>query len=95
MRYVKVIRLYIGVGSSLGSGKYKGYGIIRRLLGHVLKADPVRKGSRNRVVRKKWSTVTRIYTIGFSQEYEYLAVSLEEYLIKKLSPNRNSSKSSR
>jgi len=85
--------IYIGIGNSLGSGQYEGYGIIRRLLHHVLKADPMFRGKGLRVVRDKWSSVTDVYTIGFHGDVEYIANSLEEFLIRRCRPQRNLSKS--
>ncbi len=86
--------LYIGIGNSLGHKQYEGHGIIRRLLSHVLVADKSISKSGTRKVREKWRGVSAIWTIGFDMDDEYLANSLEEYLIRKL-PTKHNTKSKR
>ena len=79
---------YIGVGSSRGSGKYKGEGIGTRLK-HVVAVDWRNKshdGKRIYCVKDKWKGVTHISTIGFEPGTGYLAIALEHYLLSKLSP---------
>ena len=80
--------VYIGVGTRLGAGRYTEHGISLRLLSHVI--HPVGEGRHE--PRERWSSVTEILTIGFDPGQTYLAPSLEDYLIGKLSPCSNSNK---
>lgn len=84
----KVGIVYIGAGTSRRAGIYEGFGITRRLHAHVLKPGPPR-GSGNVALREKYSDVTEIQTIGFTQDVVHLARALEEYLIITLKPERN------
>ncbi|WP_276783774.1 hypothetical protein [Thalassolituus oleivorans] len=79
---------YIGLGASIGGGKYKEHGISRRLLSHVIKKDPSKKGAY--VPKSKWSNIKDIGAIGFDYEDSYLAASLEAFLIRELKPLMNS-----
>ena len=79
--------IYIGLGVSKGGGKYKEHGISRRLLSHVIKKDPAKKGTF--IPKKKWSNVKDIAAIGFDYEESYLAASLEAFLIRELKPEMN------
>ena len=84
--------VYIGLGAKRGSGRYEGHGINARLKKSYLRRDRKHKStSENRSRRpvKKWARMTAIYTIGFPDEYSYLAHSLEAYLLLHLSPKRN------
>lgn len=85
--------IYVGLGASRGGGIYKEHGIARRLLSHVIKRDP-EKGTGYYIPKEKWSEVYFIGAIGFSDEYTYLAPSLEDFLIRKISPPRNITKNS-
>jgi hypothetical protein len=80
--------LYIGIGASIGGGKYKEHGISRRLLSHVIKKDPSKKGAY--IPRIKWSNIKDIAAIGFDYDDSYLAASLEAFLIRELKPTMNS-----
>ena len=75
--------IYIGKGS---------HGISRRLSSHVLRIDHYteEKGEHISKLTDKWKDVDAIYTIGFTNEIEYLALALENFLIRKLSPPNNS-----
>ena len=81
-------------GASLGGGKYKGYGISNRLLGHVLVRDRLR-GEDWYAPRTHWSDVASIGAIGFPAEYNYLAPALEDYLITILNQPKNKKKNKR
>lgn len=83
--------VYVGLGASRGGGIYMEHGISRRLLAHVIASDRSR-GAGYYVPRKAWSEVADIGAIGFPKEYAYLAPALEDYLIGKLNPPRNSVK---
>lgn len=80
---------YIGVGTSKGADRYPEHGIARRLLGHVI--GPCSTGY---TLKPKWqeATITAILTIGFDQEQTHIALALENYLIGKLRPLRNTRK---
>lgn len=80
--------VYIGLGASIGSGRYKEHGVSRRLLSHVIKKAPNKTGSY--IPRKKWGSVCDIGAIGFDYDESYLAASLEIYLIRQLKPPMNS-----
>lgn len=70
----------------------KGVGnISRRLTNHVLRIKGYTevKGVHLSKLLEKWENVTAIYTIGFEPETEYLAHSLENYLIRRLTPREN------
>ena len=85
--------LYIGLGASVGRGEREGFGISRRLLAHVITTDKT-KGRGHYVPKQSWVDVSSLAAIGFPNEYSYLALALEDYLIDKLSPPRNRSKKS-
>ncbi|WP_018984910.1 GIY-YIG nuclease family protein [Salinimonas chungwhensis] len=86
--------LYLGIGASVGGGKRVGFGISRRLLAHVITTDKT-KGRGHYIPKRRWADVNSLAAIGFPNEYSYLALALEDYLIEKLSPPRNRSKKSR
>lgn len=81
--------LYIGLGTSKGGGLYNEHGISRRLLSHVIQKDSD-KGRGHYMPKKKWNDVKDIGAVGFPSEYSYLAAALEDFLIRKMSPPRNS-----
>lgn len=83
--------LYIGLGASVGRGGRVGYGISRRLLGHVIITDK-QKGRGHYKPRKKWSEVAVVAAVGFPSEYAYLAPALEDFLIGIINPPINNSK---
>ena len=83
--------LYIGLGASVGAGNRVGFGISRRLTGHVITTDK-EKGSGYYKPEKNWSDVRAIAAIGFPNEYCYLAPALEDYLIGRIDSPRNRSK---
>ena len=80
--------IYIGLGVSRGGGIYQQHGISRRLMAHVLRSDLAR-GRQWSKLDESWRDATAIYTLGFPGR-EYLAPALESYLIRELSPPRNS-----
>lgn len=79
---------YVGLGASKGNVLYPEHGISRRLMAHVLKSDRPR-GKQWSQLRESWSSVTSILTIGFSNDYSYMAAALETFLIRELDPPRN------
>lgn len=83
--------VYIGVGASRGGGRYKNHGLSYRLLNHVITTDK-NEGRGNYKVKGRWEGVKEIYTIGFPEEYYYMSLALEDYLIAKLQPKININK---
>lgn len=90
--------IYIGLGASRGGGIYEGHGIGARLNNHVLTWDKSLSAKKitERVYKpqEKWAGISEIYTFGFPKNHGYLACSLEAYLISRLEPERNVTKSS-
>ncbi len=80
--------LYVDPGASKGGGLYPDHGISRRLIAHVITSDRQR-GQCWSKLRESWSSVTSILTIGFPNEFAYLAPALETFLIRELSPPKN------
>ena len=81
---------YIGLGASRGGGIYKNHGLSRRLLAHVLKIAP--EGSTiSYVPQERWKncSVNLVATIGFPDEFSYMACALEDYLIAIFNPPEN------
>ena len=88
--------IYIGSGVSRGGGIYEGYGIGARI-GHIIVWDKsVSRTIMTRLYkpRPKWEGISGIYTIGFDMEFAYLALSLEAYLISRMTPERNAVRTS-
>ena len=85
--------LYVGLGNSRGGGIYQDRGISRRLMAHVIKAAPS-CSTKDSILRERWEAVgaTRVATLGFPKELNYLAPALEDFLIGKLNPPENSVK---
>lgn len=81
--------IYVGLGASRGGGIYPNHGISRRLMAHVICADRER-GREWAKLREPWMDVTSLYSIGFPHDQAYLPAALEGFLIRKLSPPRNS-----
>lgn len=81
--------LYIGLGASKGGGLYPDHGISRRLMAHVIASDRQR-GQQWSKLRESWGSVTSIRTIGFPNDFSYMAAALETFLIRELNPPRNS-----
>ena len=85
--------LYVGLGNSRGGGIYKDRGISRRLMSHVTRSAPA--GSPvDSILRERWfdAGVDKVATIGFKQEFNYLAPALEDFLIGRPSPAENQMK---
>ncbi|MDI1278612.1 hypothetical protein, partial [Methylobacter sp.] len=82
--------IYIGKGVGKVRGSTLSHGISRRLSSHVLRIDKYEKDYHWCKLIDKWNGITDIYTIGFSNESEHLAHALENFLIRKLSPPKNS-----
>lgn len=83
--------VYVGLGASRGGGLYNEHGISRRLLAHVIAPDRSR-GRGFYKPKDNWVEVADIGAVGFPAKYSYLAPALEDYLIGKLNPTRNSMK---
>ncbi len=89
--------IYIGLGASRGYGKYAECGIGARLNSHVLIWDrsvPANSGSRKYEPKESWKRkgVTEVHTFGFPSGYGYLAPALEAFLISRLEPIENVTK---
>ncbi|WP_114767057.1 hypothetical protein [Vibrio rhodolitus] len=80
--------IYVGVGISKGCAVYKEHGISRRLLAHVITTDKS-KGRGYYKPKAKWSEAHQLAAVGFPEKYSYLALALEDYLIRELKPRRN------
>ena len=80
--------IYIGLGASRGGGLYPKHGISRRLMAHVLRSDRPRGIGWSKLT-EEWADATAIYTLGLPTA-DYLAPALESFLIREMSPPRNS-----
>ena len=80
--------IYIGVGAGKGSGLYKGYGLGNRLGSYWKKSS---KDGVNYEFIERWVErgAVDLYTLGISQEFGYLAYSLEVFLIRIFRPEYN------
>ena len=76
---------YIGVGTSKGSGLYRGHGIGKRFQSYAKYVD-----GQYQAVDERLKEAGRAMTIGFEIEEAYLANALELFLIAKLNPKYNS-----
>tara|TARA_R110000772_G_scaffold95317_11_gene193601 strand:- start:8595 stop:9062 length:468 start_codon:yes stop_codon:yes gene_type:complete len=92
--------LYIGVGASLGGGKYTGYGLGVRTNQYFRMAEgqrgvPVK--NRQYAPKKKWADrgVSQVVTLGFNQDYAYLAYGLEAFLLREIETPYNKVRSAR
>lgn len=92
--------LYIGVGASLGGGKYVGYGLGARTSQYFRVAEgqrgvPVK--DRRYVPKKQWADrgVSKVVTLGFNQDYAYLAYGLEAFLLRETKTPYNKVRSAR
>lgn len=86
--------LYVGIGIGRSQRRYHGSGLGDRLKNYY-KLDK-RKGSnissvevRYYAPREPYNWVTKILTIGFPTEVDYLSAALEVYLISRLKPTKN------
>ncbi len=75
---------YIGVAVGRGSAKHRNFGLSYRIVSYLQKT--VEEG---RFEFKPGRGFTGLYTIGFPEEYAYLALALEHYLIARLLPKHN------
>jgi hypothetical protein len=80
--------IYIGVGISQGNKAYHNHGLGFRLKNYW-KVDKSENPKTKYTQRKNYTEVTSILTIGFPNEYSYLAAALEVLLISKLKPVQN------
>lgn len=76
---------YIGVGTSRGSGRYRGNGLSARVMKYCRWLDKETYGP----IDERLKDAGALVTIGFEQEHAYLANALEIYLISKLQPKYN------
>lgn len=85
--------IYIGLGISKGNSYYKNRGLSRRMMSHVYRTSP-KDHSTDVILRERWLElgVNKVATFGFSESRNYLAVSLEDYLIDSINPTANSLK---
>ena len=79
---------YVGLGASRGGGIYVEHGISRRLTRNVIQPDRARGRDWSKL-RDRYADATAICTIGLPSA-NYLAASLETYLIRSLFPPMNS-----
>ncbi|HFD32907.1 MAG TPA: hypothetical protein ENJ28_09420 [Gammaproteobacteria bacterium] len=77
--------IYIGVGASRGSGRYRGHGLGKRIQGYTRCIGK----DLYEATDQKLKDADSIVTLGFEQEYSYLALALESFLISRLSPKYN------
>ncbi|MBW2005003.1 MAG: hypothetical protein JRI72_10410 [Deltaproteobacteria bacterium] len=77
--------IYIGVGASRGSGRYRGHGLGSRMQDHMKCIGPGTYEAKD----KKLEEADYIVTIGFDIEQAYLAYALESFLISRLNPKHN------
>lgn len=92
--------LCIGVGASLGGGNYVGHGLGSRTSRYVKMADGQRSEpveNREYVPSGVWATrgLAKIMTLGFSQDYAYLAYELEAFLLREIETPYNKVRSAR
>ncbi|MAL99667.1 MAG: hypothetical protein CL583_14585 [Alteromonadaceae bacterium] len=92
--------LYIGVGASLGGGGYVGHGLGSRTSKYVRTAEGQRGVSvadRKYVPKGKWADLrlSKIVTLGFNQDYAYLAYGLEAFLLREIETPNNKIRSAR
>ncbi|TLF45104.1 hypothetical protein FEI13_18380 [Halomonas urmiana] len=92
--------LYIGVGASLGGGKYTGYGLGARTNQYFRMAEGQRSvavKNRQYTPKKKWADrgVSQAITLGFHQDYAYLAYGLEAFLLREVETPYNKVRSAR
>lgn len=82
---------YIGKGVGIGNKSTPQHGISRRLSSHVIcvAGYTEKKGQHLSKLRGGWENVTAISTVGFLASTEYIAHSLENFLIRQLQPPRN------
>jgi hypothetical protein len=92
--------LYIGVGASLGGGKYTGHGLGSRMNQYFTMAEGQRGvplKNRQYAPKKKWADrgVSQVVTLGFHQDYAYLAYGLEAFLLREIETPYNKVRSAR
>lgn len=92
--------LYIGVGASLGGGKYVGHGLGSRTSRYVRMGKEQRKvpvEKRVYVPSVIWAErgLSKIITLGLSQDYAYLAYGLEAFLLREIETPYNKVRSAR
>ncbi|EMN4466409.1 hypothetical protein [Aeromonas hydrophila] len=92
--------LYIGVGASLGGGKYIGHGLGSRTNKYTRMVEG-QKGvpisEKKYAPRGIWGErgLSKIITLGFEQDYAYLSYGLEAYLLRESKTPYNKIRSAR
>ncbi len=79
--------IYIGVGIGKSFGQYHGSGLGDRLK-EYWKVNKSSTGNQY-IPTDNWKEVTGILTIGFDENHYPLAAALEVFLIRELSPAKN------
>ncbi|MDI5890728.1 hypothetical protein [Halomonas rhizosphaerae] len=75
---------YVGVGTALGGGRYAGHGLGKRFQSYTKVINGAHIPTDPRLVE-----AGSMVTIGFPQEYAYLANALELYLIGRMETQHN------
>jgi hypothetical protein len=80
--------LYIGVGASLGTGRYAGHGLGSRTNRYM---RTLSRKQKQYTPTSPWKErgLSEIITLGFAQEHAYLAYGLEAFLLGQLAPPHN------
>jgi len=92
--------LYIGVGASIGGGRYTGHGIGSRTNKYIRVGEGQRgKSNQDRQYRPvdKWADrgLSKIITLGFTEDFAYLSYGLEAYLLRECKTRFNIIRSAR
>lgn len=92
--------IYIGVGASIVGRAYTGHGIGSRVNNYIRMADGQRSvplDRRKYEPKGEWAErdLSNIVTLGFSQDYAYMAYALEAYLLREFETPYNKVRSTR
>ena len=75
---------YVGVGTSRGSGRYRGHGLGARFQAYSQVVNDAHSPTDSRL-----KEADGIITIGFSIDFAYIANALELFLLSRLRPRYN------